>query len=731
MSCNHSSFFTLFLFLCICLYPKTSFGNNTTQRDSLLKLIEQPQSSDSAKLQAYIQLSQLYRKEPLRAMKCIESGQSLAMKIDDRISYWNLELSRGRFLCVISKYQDAIYAFKEVAQFGQLSNDLDLEGRAFNSLGIVFGMLQRYDSSAYYLDESVEIFKKLGKDDIVQRIYNNLGNNLSRNSQFASALEYYKEAWKFLQQSQYEKDEKLECKLLNNIGLMYFRLKQYESAKDYFQKSKLLSKKLGLDAELGLSTINLGSTYYYLGLYDVAQRLIPKGIELCIRTGDNYPIGLGYFFLGKIYEKKGKYTSALEAFQLAKQYEEKTKSLSGKTLTAISQAQARLGNISEALSFAHKGLDLSLKFEKMENAAIASELLSSLYEKEGQTKRALEYARNATNYRVEAIKKASENDLLRLRTEFETDQKELALMAEKVKVGELDKKIADEANKKRLLQVMLGSLGLILLFSLAFGYRIQEMYKKLKRLSEAVGTQRDQLAAQASELKIRNKDLEQFSMALGHDLKQPLTTIKGYASLLDKTIPKYTPMEMQNAATYLHSLQKGITRMEKRIENLLAYYRTGVKMKRQGDVDLNQVLEDVQNDLHQAIEESRANIQVSDLPNVKGDPDLFAQLFQNLIANSIKYSKPQTPPKIAIHPNKNGKFWKIAVQDNGIGIDEDSKHDVFALFNRVNVNNGVSGEGIGLATCKRIIELHGGEIDVNSSPEGGTTFTLYIPLSRN
>ena len=731
MSCNHSSTSTLFLFFFVFALVTSAFGNDIGKKDSLLYVIENPNSHDTVKLQAYTHLSTLFHKEPTRAIKCIESGQSLAMKIDDRLSYWDLELKKGRLLAKTSKYEEAIYSFKAVSQFGKDAHDLHLEGRAANYLGIVFGMLQQYDSSAYYLEISVEAFKQLGEDGIVQKIYNNLGNSLSRGSQFASALTYYKKAWRFLRESTENKDEGFECKLLNNIGMMNFRLKNYPDAQEYFQKSKHLANKLGLDDDLGITTINLGSTLYHIEEYDEAQRMIPEGIELCIRTGNDYHTSRGYYFLGKIYEEKGKYKAALKSFLLCKQIEEKTKSLSGKTLSAISNSYLQLGNHSKALAYAHEGFDLSLKNEKMANAAIASKLLSVLYEREKRPKMALKYARSATEYQLAALKEASENELLRLRTEFETDQKELALMAEQVKVSELDKKIAEEANQKRLLKVMLGSLGIILLFSLAFGYRIQEMYKKLKRLSEAVYTQRDQLAEQAAELEIRNKDLEQFSMALGHDLKQPLTTIKGYAALLNKTIPKYTPMEMQNAATYLHSLQKGVTRMENRIENLLAYYRTGVKMKRKGEVDLNQVLDDVKNDLHQAIEESDARIRVSNLPKVKGDPDLYAQLFQNLIANSIKYSKPQTRPEIDIHPNKNGKFWKIAVQDNGIGIDQDSINDVFALFNRVHAKNDVMGEGIGLATCKRIIELHGGDIDVNSSPGGGTTFTLYIPLSRN
>ena len=728
MSCigkYQSHLFCIFLFL---LFHANAFGREITPRDSLLNIIENPLSPDTLKLDAYMDLVSQTRKSPKLAFLFIRSGQDLAEKMGSLDSYWKLEYFKGKIHFSSKEYEEATQSYKMSIDNAYLTNNKVLEARASNSLGILYGSILENDSSLSYFMRAARIWEELGNTQKLGSVYNNLGAAYSNHQDFATALSYYRKAL-FLPNS--KRKPKSEGILLGNIGLMYLRLENYEKAKEYFMKNLSLAEELGESRDVGLIKINLGSVYYYQNDYANAFKYLQEGTEECMKVGYEYPIARGFRYMGKLYEAQEKYSAALSSYLQAAQYEGQHHSADGETRTLIAKMYFFLGNNSQALGYAHRGLELAKDKEIKENAAQACDLLSSIYQKDKQYDKALIYIRRYTEYKLGASSEKMESELLELQTRFETEQREKELVMERKKVEEQEAQIYKESRYRKNLLVLLASLGVLLAFALAFAYRLQETYKKLKRLNLAIQEQHEQLNVQANELKIRNQDLEKFSMALGHDLKQPLTTIKGYASLLSKTIPKIIPMDLQNVGTYLFHLNKGVERMEARIENLLKFYRTGAYMNQHNEVDLNKVLEDVRSDLHQAIEESQARIQYDQLPRVKGDPDLYAQLFQNLISNSIKYSKPHTRPEIAIEPMKNGRYWKIAIQDNGIGIEKDYLPGVFDLFSRVNSSNGVQGQGIGLATCKRIIELHGGAIAVDSSPGLGTTFTLSIPLSRN
>ncbi len=726
----HGIFLLSIFHLFIC--SRNTYGWDFPPQDSLIHMIENPSSSDKDRLEAYISLTKFARKTPQKALLFARSGQELAQEIENWDSYWQLELFKGRIYNQINDLPSAKNAYRRSIAYAKRVNDKILLARASNFFGILYGRISKTDSSIFYFKQTSAIWEELDDSERLVAVYNNLGLAYSDRQAFATALSYYIKAFSLPNRS---KQDIREEKLLSNMGLMYFRLKDYERAEEYFLKSLDLAKKLGLQEEICLLRINLGSALFFQEKYQEAYDHLQKGTELGIKIGNTYPLAMGFRYIGKIYEAQQKYSTALSSFLQTAKFENQHQTANGETHTQIASMYYKLGKNDSALKYAHIGVDLADKKNKNEFAAQASELLSSIYEVEKDYKLALKYKGLYTEYVLDAQDERTEGVLLELQTEFETKletkEREQELLLEKQKVSEKEDQITKEARYRKNLQILLVSLGILLAFSLAFGYRLQETYKKLKKLNQAIQLQHEQLNIQANELKIRNKDLEKFSMALGHDLKQPLTTIKGYADLLRKTVPKFNPRDLQKIGLYLRHLNEGVLRMENRIENLLKFYHTGAYMNQNQEVDLNHVLENVQSDLHQAIAQSHAHINYDQLPRVKGDPDLYAQVFQNLISNSIKYSKPHIPPEIEILPRKNGRFWKIAIQDNGIGIEKDYLPGIFDLFSRGNSLNGVQGQGIGLATCKRIIELHGGEIDVDSSPGLGTTFTLYIPLSRN
>lgn len=225
------------------------------------------------------------------------------------------------------------------------------------------------------------------------------------------------------------------------------------------------------------------------------------------------------------------------------------------------------------------------------------------------------------------------------------------------------------------------------------------------------------------ELEQKNKELEQFAYVASHDLQEPIRTTSGFAELLQK---KYKGSLDDKANTYLNYILSSAERMKVLINDLLDYSRIGRKKERQ-QVDCAKVLEEVTADLHTAIEEAGAIVLVEPLPVVYGYRTEIKQLFQNLVLNAIKFRRKGIPPLIDIATYKLDGCWQFSCTDNGIGIDEQYWERIFVIFQRLHNRTEYEGSGIGLAHCKKIVELHGGKIWVRSKLGEGATFYFTIP----
>ena len=220
-----------------------------------------------------------------------------------------------------------------------------------------------------------------------------------------------------------------------------------------------------------------------------------------------------------------------------------------------------------------------------------------------------------------------------------------------------------------------------------------------------------------------NQELEQFAYFASHDLQEPLRKIKSYSDLLVK---RYGEQFDERADRYIAYISDGVSRMQALIRDLLTYSRVSTTKPVFKPVQLNLILRAALNDLSSVIEENHAEIVTEFLPTVNAHPGMLSQLLQNLIANGIKFCRSPSP-RIHISATENDQFWTIAIQDNGIGIDSEQKERIFALFGRLHFREEYPGTGIGLTLCKKIVELHGGEIWFDSTVGEGTTFYFTLP----
>jgi signal transduction histidine kinase len=235
---------------------------------------------------------------------------------------------------------------------------------------------------------------------------------------------------------------------------------------------------------------------------------------------------------------------------------------------------------------------------------------------------------------------------------------------------------------------------------------------------------RDDHTQSQAELARSNQDLEQFAYVASHDLQEPLRMVATYTQLLAE---RYRGKLDADADKYIHYAVDGALRMQKLVQDLLAFSRVGREGITLRSTDCNAALQASLKNLEAAIQESGAVVHPAQLPVVTADSSQLIQVFQNLIGNAIKFRGAE-PPLIRISAQAKRKEWVFSVADNGIGIAAEHVESVFVIFRRLHARAEYPGNGIGLSICKKIIEQHGGRIWVESEPGHGSTFKFTLPV---
>jgi signal transduction histidine kinase/heme-degrading monooxygenase HmoA len=249
--------------------------------------------------------------------------------------------------------------------------------------------------------------------------------------------------------------------------------------------------------------------------------------------------------------------------------------------------------------------------------------------------------------------------------------------------------------------------------------RTTELSRTNNRLAREL-VERDQVA---DELRRSNSDLEQFAYVASHDLQEPIRMVVSYMQLLQR---RYGGKLDERADEFIGFAVDGALRMQVLINDLLAYARIDRREAPEGPTDLNRVVDRVVHDQAESIDAIGAQVTRGDLPTIVANSGQMDQLLGNLIANALKFHGSE-PPRVRISAERQVAGWRIAVEDNGIGIAPEYQERIFVIFQRLHGRGAYPGTGIGLALCKKIVERLGGRIGVESSPGAGATFWFTIP----
>ncbi len=251
---------------------------------------------------------------------------------------------------------------------------------------------------------------------------------------------------------------------------------------------------------------------------------------------------------------------------------------------------------------------------------------------------------------------------------------------------------------------------------------LAELGNSFNDMSAALKNSFEDQETQINQIKTINKELEQFVYVASHDLQEPLRTMSSYIGLI---VELYKDKLDSDGIKYMNYVEDASLRMKTLIKELLDYSRIGKELKIT-KVDCNKVVNEILMDFELVINEKNASFQIDKLPIINACDIELKQLFQNLINNGIKFNKKDTPPQIDIKVKEEKKYWQFSVRDNGIGMEKKYFERVFVIFQRLHNRKDYEGTGIGLAVCKKIVDLHNGEIWLESETNKGSTFYFTI-----
>lgn len=262
----------------------------------------------------------------------------------------------------------------------------------------------------------------------------------------------------------------------------------------------------------------------------------------------------------------------------------------------------------------------------------------------------------------------------------------------------------------------------------------EELIKHQERLEELVKERTIELEEKNEELRQSNyklaevnQALESFTYSVSHDLRAPLRHIGGFAKLLQNELEK----PIKDPKYYFSKIFEASKRMQEMIDDLLGFSRIGRSELVKTDIDLNKLIAEIITEMKTEIQDRKINWQITNLPVVQGDLNLFKLVFENLITNAVKFTIYKEEAQIEIGYNKlNDQSIELYIKDNGAGFDSDYSHKLFNVFQRLHSDDEFEGTGIGLANVKKIIERHGGAVRATGKTNEGATFFLILPAKE-
>lgn len=611
-------------------------------------------------------------------------AQALNESEKERNETWALSarVKLAQSLVKQSVYDAALDHLKTAESNPRLPNNAEEQDKVFSLLGAIYEALGSYDNAFNYLIKALENREKAGDSEGMAESLYKIGSMYYSQNKYAKSLEYYEDALQLC-----EKDTTIHRKYLLNcllaVGSVHEELNNQQESLQYNSRALELAIQISNDRNKAYALLNMGENYTNLKDYPKAKEYLLKAMKTS-NTLENPRLSiLCHLRMGELEMQTGSYIDAEKS--LLRAYFVCKESGSNSILMEVLEQLARLQELKENY--------------QASNA----------------------YLREYIMMKDSFINESSNNEIIKLNTLYEVGKKENAiqLLEQKNELAEIRR----QGNQRTMigLSVFLAALAGLLIWVLRLERQQRESNKVLQDLN-------NQIESQNLQLQSYNEELRQYAYVASHDLQEPLRTIGSFVSIIRR---RYTDQLDEQAQQYMDFVTNGVARLQMLLKDLLAYTRIDRENTDFTKVATKEVVTEVIGSLNQVIQDSGARIDFDEdsMPVVMGNRSRLGQIFQNLISNGIKFRGEQAPVvEVGCMPDAEKKEYLFYVKDNGIGIPEEFREKMFEMFTRLHSRETYEGTGIGLATCRKIVERHGGRIWAESEPGMGSAIFFTLPF---
>ncbi|MEL7020411.1 MAG: ATP-binding protein [Bacteroidota bacterium] len=611
------------------------------------------------------------------------------------------------------QYTQALFAYQEAWELPNLS--LQQQHLLHYELAFVHHKMQQYDNALAYLATTLE------QDDDIKLYVKALalkGDIYKEKGNFSKAFPIY---FELLRHQEQDRDSTGITHTNYDLGTLYYYQDNYAKALDFYQHTYQLAERIGDERYIFNALAAMGSTYNSLDSLDTALRYNKASLELA--QEQSYQTGIAYALhnLGNDYIKLDDLMTAQTFFKRSIALKKRLSDSWGivGSQIALADVQIKMGQYQAALNNLTDAEQLATQKGMQARLLKIYDAFATVHESNRQWKTANVYLKKKYTLKKTLFNEETTRQMKAAQEGYEIQSRDAAIQLLTVKNVAMreQQQLRNILLSSAIIFAVLTTLGMMYIFR-----NLQQVQQLNASLEISEARVREQMEA----LEASNKNLENFAYVASHDLREPLRMMRSFSSVLQRRYSEQLDKSGQECLRYIND---GAERMDNMLVNLLDFSRLGNGNTQLQPTELSSTFFKALHSLQVLIQQKNVQIHVDydQLPKVMGNDALLGQLFQNLVANGIKFNR-TARPTIDIFWEERDEVHVLGIKDNGIGISEADQQKVFQMFHRLHHRQEFEGTGIGLATCKKIVDLHKGKIWVESEQGKGSTF--YVALQK-
>ncbi|MBN1337780.1 MAG: tetratricopeptide repeat-containing sensor histidine kinase [Bacteroidales bacterium] len=630
----------------------------------------------------------------------------------------------------LDKYETAIDHYEKLLEiFINHKNNQEIAG-AYIDISRSYFQWSKYEVSREYSGLALKISEEAGYQEGVALAHKQLGAIMIIWGEYDEALRYYQFPLMYWENSG---DKIRLARMYNAMGMLYEELSDLSKAREFYSKAITLFDQVGDTWDLVNMTLHLGDIFLKEGNYKKALETYFTAERKGIGLNNKKLNAITLSNIGEAYNLMGNYQRALDYQQKSLIIKE---DIGDKKRLVISYNElgkiySNMGDYNNALKYLLKGLEAGHEVNLKSQLKHSCKLLSDVYDSIGNYRLSLKYHRLFSDLKDSLYSAESNRMITEMRTKYESEKKEKE--NERLRTAELINK-----NKIRNQKWIIALIFISLFFALLQAYVFYAKNKSIRRINEVLSQQNRLIENQKADLEKLNGKLteanaakDKFFSIVAHDLKNPFTSLLGFADLL---VSEYDVIPEADKKMYLEQLKQSADSTLSLLHNLLEWARTqsGQVTLHAETINLNEVAQDAKNLISSGAMRKKIDLQfmIPENMQVVADRNMLLAVFLNLLSNAVKFTREGGFVKVSA--SGQDEYIQVEVADNGTGMPGEVLDKLFSIGTKIQSKGTANepGTGLGLILCKEFIEKNGGKIRVESAEEKGSRFFFTLPVAK-